>query len=254
MQTKIEHYLRQIESENDIKILLACETGSRAWGFASPDSDYDVRFLYKHPRDWYLSLHEPKDSIELMYENKEIDLSGWDLKKSLGLLWKSNPPLLERIQSPIVYRADADFLEGMQHLAQHTYSKIATMHHYLSMAKNIFIELEHQSEVKLKKLFYCLRTSIACWWILERSVMPPIVFGIMLHDLPIPPLIKERIETLIALKATQSEAYLHPQEAMLNEFIRNILQRAEQEAKKLPAGTAKLEDLSAFFRKTLNAL
>src|SRR5690606_34964598 len=137
MKEKIINYLKQVETEYNIEILLACETGSRAWGFPSPDSDYDVRFIYRHPKDWYLSLNEKKDTIEKMYENNEFDLSGWDLKKSLNLLLKSNAALLERIQSPIVYLSDENFLFELNELTKNTYSKIATMHHYLSMSEKI---------------------------------------------------------------------------------------------------------------------
>ncbi|HAN77121.1 MAG TPA: hypothetical protein DCQ31_04775 [Bacteroidales bacterium] len=81
MEHKINSYLTEIEVANDIEILLACETGSRAWGFPSPDSDYDVRLIYKHKTDWYLSLTEPKDSIELMLDDNLIDISGWELRR-----------------------------------------------------------------------------------------------------------------------------------------------------------------------------
>src|SRR5690606_32395753 len=116
MSEKIIQYLDKIENEKQIKILLACETGSRAWGFPSPDSDFDIRIIYVHKKDWYLSLSEKKDSIELMFENNDIDISGWDLRKSLRLLQKSNPPLLERIQSPIVYKSDNTFLAEINEL------------------------------------------------------------------------------------------------------------------------------------------
>ena len=96
MINKIKHYLTKIEQDKDIKILLACETGSRAWGFASPDSDFDIRIIYLHKKDWYLSLNELKDSIDMMFENNDIDITGWDLRKSLKLLRKSNAALLER--------------------------------------------------------------------------------------------------------------------------------------------------------------
>ena len=98
MKEKIKQYLKEIEQRKNIKILFACETGSRAWGFPSPDSDFDIRLIYRHKKSWYLSLNEKKDTIELMADNNELDLSGWDLKKSLTLLSKSNPPLLEKIQ------------------------------------------------------------------------------------------------------------------------------------------------------------
>jgi predicted nucleotidyltransferase len=118
MEVKIKKYLSDLENDKGIKILLACETGSRAWGFPSPDSDFDVRIIYKHDKDWYLSLTEEKDTIEYFLLNNEIDISGWDLRKSLRLLWKSNPPLLERIQSPIIYKVDKEFLIGINIIAQ----------------------------------------------------------------------------------------------------------------------------------------
>ncbi|MGB0429962.1 MAG: nucleotidyltransferase domain-containing protein, partial [Bacteroidia bacterium] len=130
MDDKIKAYLAQLEKEKDIQILFACETGSRAWGFASPDSDFDVRIIYKHDKDWYLGLGDKKDSIDVFYEQNEIDISGWDLRKTLQLLWKSNASVLERIQSPIDYQVDYEFLKGISKLASQAYSRIATIHHY----------------------------------------------------------------------------------------------------------------------------
>lgn len=247
MTAKILHYLTQLEAEKGIKILLACETGSRAWGFPSPDSDYDVRFIYKHQRDWYLSLNERKDSIERMFEDNEFDLVGWDLKKTLNLLWKSNPPLLERIQSPIVYIADDHFLSGINELAKSTYSKIATMHHYLSMSKKMYEEVKGKEQIKLKKLFYALRTAAACKWIAEKDEIPPIVFRVMLEGLDVEQSLKQRITELVVLKSTQNEDYLHNQEVEVNTFIESCIAQAEELANSLPASKANIEALNSFF-------
>jgi len=252
MKDIILKYLQQVQDEKEIKILLACETGSRAWGFPSPDSDYDVRFIYRHKKDWYLSLNEQKDTIVKMYENNEFDLSGWDLKKSLNLLWKSNPPLSERIQSPIIYISDNEFLNGINDLAQNSYSKIATMHHYLNMSKKMYSEVKDNPTVKLKKLFYALRTSIACKWIIEREEIPPIVFQTMLEEIDIEENIKHRIYELIDLKATKNEDYLHFEEIKINNLIENYIQEAEKVANSLPASKGKIEDLNSFFIKNLH--
>ena len=251
MKNKILQYLQQIQDENEIEILLACETGSRAWGFPSPDSDYDVRFIYRHKKDWYLSLNEQKDTIEKIYENNEFDLSGWDLKKSLNLLWKSNPPLLERIQSPIIYISDTEFLNGINDLAQHSYSKIATMHHYLSMSKKMYSEVKDSPTIKLKKLFYALRTAFACKWIMDKDEIPPIVFQKMLKELEIEENVRQRIYELIDLKATKNEDYIHIEEVLINNLIENYIQDAEKVANSLPASKGKIEDLNSFFIKTL---
>ncbi len=247
MKEKIIGYLKEIENEKDIQILLACETGSRAWGFPSPDSDYDVRFIYRHKKDWYLSLNEKKDSIECMYENNELDLSGWDLKKSLNLLWKSNPPLLERIQSPIIYISNSDFLFGMNELAKSTYSKIATMHHYLSMAKKMFSEIKDNESIKLKKLFYALRTATACKWIIEQENIPPIVFPTMLEHLKIEATLSTKIHELIQLKSTKNEDYIHHREPSIFEFIEQCIDQAELVATSLPPSKGKIDDLTNFF-------
>ena len=251
MEEKIKKYLSDLEKEKGIEILLACETGSRAWGFPSPDSDFDVRVIYKHDKDWYLSLTEEKDTIEYFLENNEIDISGWDLRKSLRLLWKSNPPLLERIQSPIIYKADKEFMTGINPVAQKTYSRIATIHHYLSMAKKVFEEVTNTEEYKLKKFFYALRASVACLWILEKEEIPPIEFGKMLNRLDLPANIITRIGELIEIKSTFSETYRHKGETTLIEFMNACIQRAENESQSLPASKGKMADLNDFFLKTL---
>lgn len=247
MESKIQHYLSALEHEFDIRILLACETGSRAWGFPSPDSDYDVRIIYAHKEDWYLSLFEKKDSIERMFEDNELDITGWDLKKTLGLLWKSNPPLLERIQSPIIYRKDDVFIEGISELAKSCYSKIATMHHYLSMGKKVYSEIDRE-DYKLKKMFYALRAAIACKWILDRDEMPPIEFKKMLETLGIDQDIFKRIVELIDLKSKASEGYLHKGDYMVLDYIDDCLAEATLKANSLPSSKGSPEKIDNFFR------
>src|ERR1051325_12100355 len=102
MRDVIQRKIAQIGQEEQVQVLYACESGSRAWGFASTDSDYDVRFVYCHPSNWYLSILDRPDVIERPIEN-DVDLSGWDVRKALQLFRKSNPPLLEWLDSPILY-------------------------------------------------------------------------------------------------------------------------------------------------------
>lgn len=252
MTEKIIQYLDKIEKEKEIKILLACETGSRAWGFPSPDSDFDIRIIYVHKKDWYLSLSEKKDSIELMFENNDIDITGWDLRKSLRLLQKSNPPLLERIQSPILYKSDNDFLVEINELANSQYSRIATIHHYLSMAKKFREELKESEYYKLKKFFYALRSATACKWILEREEMPPIEFQKMIDGLNIESNLLNRIGELIELKATISESYLHKGENELISFIENCINSADEQRNSLPSSNGDVTQLNSFFLKMLS--
>ncbi len=147
MKRKILEKLKQIETEKNVKILFAVESGSRAWGFASPDSDYDIRFIYKHEPDYYLSLWEKPDVIEFMTAD-DLDGSGWDIAKALKLLAKSNAPLIEWLYSPVVYFQDAAFVNQMKLLAKDCFSPIATLHHYLGTTKN-FMDVCDQDQVKL---------------------------------------------------------------------------------------------------------
>ncbi len=141
MEQEIRSQLENIEAEEGVRILFACESGSRAWGFPSADSDYDVRFLYLHPPEWYLSidLEKKRDVIERPI-NEQIDLSGWDLRKALGLLRKSNPPLLEWLGSPIIYWEKYSVAQQMRALTSTYYSPKACMYHYLHMARGNYRE------------------------------------------------------------------------------------------------------------------
>lgn len=252
MKDKISQYLAKIEKEKEVKILLACETGSRAWGFPSPDSDFDIRIIYQHKKDWYLSLSEKKDSIDLMFENNEIDITGWDLKKSLKLLQKSNAPLLERLQSPIIYKCDDEFLNELKIVSQHQYSRIATIHHYLSMTKKFTEDLKENEEYKLKKFFYALRSATACKWILEKEEMPPIEFTKMINELNISNSLKSRIIELISLKSTISESYYHKGEKELISFIEDCIKLSDEKRQSLPPSKGNVEELDTFFLKTLS--
>jgi len=123
VKQQIETELQRIEQEEGVKIIYACESGSRAWGFPSKDSDYDVRFIYIRPVEWYLSIFEKRDVIERPIISDMLDINGWDLKKALNLFRKSNPPLLEWLQSPIVYLEKGSVAEHIRRLSPLTFSR-----------------------------------------------------------------------------------------------------------------------------------
>lgn len=254
MRETIIETIKKIETEKNIKILFACETGSRAWGFPSPDSDYDIRMIYKHQTSWYLSVSEKKDTLEAMLNDGDLDITGWDIRKCLRLLWKSNSALLERLQSPVVYYVEPGFLEIMQPLADACFAPVASMYHYLNMGKRSFEDIDGQDEVKLKKLFYALRASFACKWILDKDSIPPIVFQKMLDELEIPAALRTRIYELIELKSGKNEDYMHPQEPEMNAFIREQFERSEKESANLKGRKQKSVDLDGAFLTVLNDL
>ena len=252
MKKKIQEYITDLEQRENVKVLLACETGSRAWGFPSPDSDYDVRLLYLHPKDWYLSLTEPTDSIDLMLDDNLVDISGWDFRKALRLLQRSNAALLERLQSPLVYQKDAPFVRTMLELAQSQYSRIATIHHYMGIADKFLEAHLPQEPYKFKQFFYGLRSAMACKWILEKEQMPPIVFKKMYTQLDLPQPLIEHIEKLIKLKARVNESYLHDGEQELFDYMKSWLAEAQEKKQNLPPASGSFLELDQFYRKVVN--
>lgn len=172
MKEKIQEQLRRIEEAENIKILLAVESGSRAWGFASPDSDYDVRFIYIRRLEDYLRLDAIRDVIELPIDDV-LDINGWDLQKTLRLLYKSNPTLFEWFSSSIVYQK-TEFADEFRDLMMHYFSSKKTLYHYISMAEGNYREYLKGEIVRAKKYFYVLRPVLACRWILDRGTPPAV--------------------------------------------------------------------------------
>ncbi len=244
MKDKILDKLQEIELQKNVSVLYAVESGSRAWGFASPDSDYDIRFIYKNEPNYYLSLWEKPDVIEFMTA-EDLDGSGWDLRKTIKLLSKSNAPLLEWLFSPVVYKQDDAFLKQMQSFAKDCFSPIATLHHYLGTTKN-FMDVCEAEEVKLKSYFYALRTALAGKWIIENNSFPPVAF---MELLPIAPQnIQDKTLELMAIKANQDEKYLHPKETLITDFLMEAIKFNGENAGKLSGGKKVSGELDEFFR------
>jgi predicted nucleotidyltransferase len=181
MKEEILAALEHVEQQDSVRILCAVESGSRAWGFASQDSDYDVRFIYAHPRDWYLSVFEQRDVIE-PHGDDLLDPSGWDLRKALRLFSKCNLALNEWLNSPIVYREISGFRSQLQALMPAYFNPIAAIHHYSSMAKAALDAREGSGAIKTKKLFYALRALFACRWIERDVTQPPTEFNQLLES------------------------------------------------------------------------
>jgi predicted nucleotidyltransferase len=175
MKHEILSALAEVERQHAVRVLLAVESGSRAWGFASQDSDYDVRFIYVHPGDWYLQIFEEHDVIEPEGEGL-LDPSGWELRKALRLFSKCNLPLNEWLNSPIVYREAEGLRCQLQALMPAFFNPIAAIHHYLSMARTALDAREAAGTISTKKLFYALRALFACRWIERTTSQPPTEF------------------------------------------------------------------------------
>ena len=219
MHERIRERLKEIEKEHHIKILYAVESGSRAWGFASKDSDYDIRFIYVHHLHWYLRIFPERDVIEYPIDKQLLDISGWDLKKTLGLLSKSNPVLYEWLQSPIVYYEDSAFLKDLQNLATHFFRPTSTLHHYLHMAENNYKEYLQGDMVKIKKYFYVLRPVLTCLWIEKYNSPPPMLFEELVKNIIKDTSLMNVISILLERKRRGDELSLEPSIPEINAFL-----------------------------------
>lgn len=245
---RVRGALTRLEAEQDVRVLYACESGSRAWGFASHDSDYDVRFLYVHRREWYLSIESRRDVIEEPLSD-ELDVSGWELRKALRLLRKSNPPLLEWMKSPVVYHHDPDFTREFEELAAMFYSPRRCFSHYLHMASgNWKAYLEGRDQVSLKKYLYVFRPLLACRWI-ERSLgQVPMLFQELVDAVLEEPEVRTALESLLVRKRAGDELSQSPPDIVLSRFIGTELKRLK--ALSDPEDTlGDLDELDLFFRR-----
>lgn len=221
--------LHDIEREHSVEILLAVESGSRAWGFESTDSDYDVRFIYRHKRDWYLSVLPKRDVIE--YPIVDIyDYSGWDLRKALFLMNKSNPVLFEWLISPIVYLKNEDACRLFADASARYFSPISSIYHYLHMAKGNNRDFLQGDTVKIKKYFYVLRPLFACMWIEKYNMQPPMEFEKLMNSACLSDDCVEEINGLLEIKRSGTEMGFDKRRPAVSSFIDEAIEHFEQHA------------------------
>lgn len=216
MEKLICQKLSEIEKSQNIRILLAFESGSRAWGFASTDSDYDVRFIYVRPQNEYLKLNPNRDVIELPI-NDNLDIIGWDLNKALRLMYKSNPTLFEWLSSPICYKKDESINELIE-ISKNYFSVKKSLFHYNSTCYRNLIHYFKSEKVIAKKYFYSLRPILACAWILENHSPPPMLFT-ELKNLMLPDNLQNDVDFLLNIKINSPEIKEISRIKSLDDFI-----------------------------------
>ena len=255
IRTRIDGILVDIESREDVTLLFAIESGSRAWGFPSPDSDYDVRFVYARPLEWYLSLEPGRDVIELPVD-AVMDVNGWDVKKALSLLLKPNPVLLEWLQSAIRYRWHAGSCTALLDLASRVAHGPACLHHYLHLARKQWNKhIEGRDSVNLKRYFYVARPAMAIRWMrMHPETMPPMNFFILRDGIALPPALSEELDHLLVLKSVASESGNGARIAALDDFIAQEMAWAAEAVKTIPKHSTDLRaDADALFRSIVKA-
>lgn len=228
MKEIIYSKLDEIEKKEQVKIILAVESGSRAWGFESQDSDYDVRFLYIRKPEDYLKLEGLRDVIEWQLDDV-LDINGWDIQKALRLMYKSNPTLFEWCSSPIVYKKTSE-AEQLENLCETYFSPKKSLYHYWHTASSNYREYLQGDKVKAKKYFYVLRPILASNWIMNYNTVPPIEFDRLANEM-LPDSLTSIVDDLLQEKKNSNELDTINKIEELNDYIELELNKLQQAAK-----------------------
>ena len=256
-QMRIGAVLAEIEQAHGIEILVAAESGSRAWGFPSADSDYDVRILYRRPSEDYLSILPKRDVIELpmVFDQTlgaDLDVNGWDIQKALYLALQSNTALLEWLNSPIHYIRHDQAADRLLRFVESTANLDWLAYRYDRPARHALDEILGSPEtVRLKRYFYALRPALAYRWILERRQPPPMDLASLTAGLSMPSGVMAEIETMVALKAMNAESFTVPRNGILDDYLTAMLSTKAIKTSdvEIPAGA--VESANALFRELL---
>lgn len=252
MEKIILDKLKEIEKSENIKIIAAFESGSRAWGFASKDSDYDVRFIYIRKISEYVRLDKKSDFLEYPI-NDLLDIVGFDLDKTLKLVYKTNPSIFEWFKSPIVY-IQTKASNELKNLLPKYYSRKKMIYHYLKMAQKNYNQYLESDLVSIKKYFYVLRPLLSAMWILKNNTQPPIVFRDLLA-LDIDSKIKAIINQLLIIKVETNEVDKIPEIKELNQYIVNEMKLIQESINNFKENIVlEWETLNSFFIKLVEGV
>ena len=240
-------YLRDLAAGQGVRVLYACESGSRAWGVASTDSDWDIRFIYVKPIEEYLRLHFRKDTIKRMYG--DLDYSGWDLHKALCLAAKSNPSLIEWLQSPITYVEDVDFVRQLKSIME-DFSEKSLAHHYVSLAsRQVKAYWRDGKSVRFKKYIYAVRPLMCAEWMIEHGGIPPMDFGTLCEQTHLPDDVQDELAQLLTMKAETTEYGGSGRFKGLDRYINCGLVECREFANRMKNNTPDIGALDCLFRE-----
>ncbi|MEO0413922.1 MAG: nucleotidyltransferase domain-containing protein [Verrucomicrobiota bacterium] len=251
MKNLIRDRLTEIERAHSVRVLYACESGSRAWGFESADSDYDVRFIFVHERDGYLSLDEPKASFDYPIDSDLIDLSGWELRKSLQLFGQSNATLLEWLHSPLAYYEDASALKLWRHLATEAFSPKAVAGHYYGLCRKIWTGMVETGHYTAKKYLYAMRAACAKAFVTQGGGLVPVRFSELLERVPLSDEVVATVNRMVEEKFSGSESDVISSNVCLDRYIVGQMESWENDVRLLPSVKVESGKLDQFFRKQL---
>lgn len=253
VRARVSDRIDRLEAEHGVTALYVCESGSRAWGFPSADSDYDVRVIYVHPLDWYLSIDgEQRDDTVDPPIAGDIDVHGWDLRKALGLFRSANPTLLEWLRSPLVYRESTPVMACWHALVSDYYTADAVGPAYRGMARSVAEQNLTRDAVSHKAYLYVLRALLAVRWIERVEEGPPPVAFERLVDATIEQeAVREAVDALLERKRAGREQDDGPRLPVLHEFIDTELDRQASLSFAESTDRSGVASLNAFFRWVL---
>lgn len=219
---EIDERLLGVEREHGVRIPWAIESGSRAWGFPSPDSDHDCRFLFVRPLDDHLVLWPARDVVETPLD-AVFDVNGWELAKAVRLLVNGNATVTEWLRSPVVYTGDEGFRDRFLDLASAVADRGRIGRHYLHVAHR-----QQERGSTLKRFLYVLRTAAALRWLRDHpgSATPPMDLPTLLAESSVAESVREAAADLIALKAQTRELGTATAPDVLQRFVADELDRA----------------------------
>jgi len=224
----IDTQIDALERKHDIRILYACESGSRGWGFASQDSDYDVRFIYVHRLSWYLQVRREaasREDVIIQPVNGELDVNGWELNKALSLFKGGNSTYVEWMDSPVCYRKDPAFTPRMKKLIKQLHQPRHAYHHYLRMAQKNFKVFAESARPTAKQFLYALRPLLSVKWV-ELGLGPvPMRFEAICEKIIESNTIQSAIDRLLAAKRQANEKDPGTPEPRLVAFVQKELAR-----------------------------
>ncbi len=254
MMVKINEALRRIEEKEEVRVIYACESGSRAWGFESTDSDYDVRFIYVHPLDWYLSIDDQQEIIEMPVDGK-LDINGWDIRKSLNLLRKSNAVLLEWLTSPVTY-CKHDLHAGLlAELAQKAFMPGFSCRHYLGMATGSLAGCQTVGKVKIKSYLYAIRPVLCCKWIVTYRKQPPMLFTDLVAEF-LPDQnseLRQYIDQIVRIKKGADEGICVERSPLFEDYLYSQLAALQTLIPENPP-KLRIEEFNRVFRAIVNGV
>jgi uncharacterized protein len=250
MKERIIELLHQCQKQEGIHILFAVETGSRAWGLDSPNSDYDVRFIYVRPTAWYLSIEDKSDQVK--YQVQDFDFLGFDLKKALKLMSKSNPSIYEWLSSPVSYFTQFNALETLIHFAHLQFNQRASFLHYYHMAKQNRELFFRETPFQIKRLFYVLRPILCCEYIKKEGKQPLLVFEDLMNQVLTDSLLIHAMNDWIMMKKQGVKTW-HELPPVIRTFIDDSL-NALQQVIPIETKSPPIEWLDHFFIEMLESV